>query len=64
MGALLGDRRIKVYRDGRIEGGALLEAESNPAPRRTSGPGVSVVAGGRYAPREETRADCPVRLAA
>jgi DNA invertase Pin-like site-specific DNA recombinase len=48
LGALLGDRRLRVYSDGRVEGNALLEAESIPALRRTPGPGVSVVAGGRF----------------
>jgi hypothetical protein len=49
LGALLGDRRIRVYRDGRIDGEALLAPETIPAAKRTSRPGVSVVAGGRYA---------------
>jgi transposase len=32
LGGLLGDRRLKVYRDGRIEGSAV------PVPRNTAGP--------------------------
>jgi hypothetical protein len=50
LGALLGDRRISVYQDGRIEGVVELDPEMNlPAPRRAQEPAVSVVAGGRYA---------------
>ena len=52
LGALLGDRRLRVCEDGRIEGVAVLEPEMLAAPRRTPEPRVSVVAGGCYAPRE------------
>ena len=52
LGALLGDRRIRVYQDGRIEGVLALEPEMNlPAPRRAQEPAVSVVAGGELNPR-------------
>ncbi|MBW2668070.1 MAG: hypothetical protein JRE13_17405 [Deltaproteobacteria bacterium] len=50
LGGLLGNERLRVYQDGRIEGMALLEPEDTAAPRRTSGPGVSVVAGAGFEP--------------
>ena len=50
LGSLLDGERIRVYADGRMEGLARLAAETNPAPRRTSGPGVSVVAGEGFEP--------------
>jgi site-specific DNA recombinase len=50
LGALLGDRRLRVYEDGRIEGVAVLEPEMLAAPKRTSEPRVSVVAGGGFEP--------------
>lgn len=37
LGTLLGDRRIRVYRDGRIEGLATLAPETLTAPRRSPG---------------------------
>jgi len=52
LGALLGDRRIRIYRDGHLEGEVGLVAEPLPAPKRSrtlQEPGDSVVAGGRYA---------------
>ena len=49
LGSLLGDSRLRVYADGRIEGLATLNPETVAAPRRTSEPRQSVVAGGRYA---------------
>lgn len=52
LGSLLDGERIRVYADGRMEGLASISAGNDPAPRRSSGPGVSVVAGGRYAPPE------------
>ena len=50
LGGLLGDRRLRVYRDGRIEGFATLTPEMLPAPRRTSKPADSVVAGEGFEP--------------
>jgi hypothetical protein len=47
LGGLLGDQRLRVYQDGRIEGAAILAPEMLRAPRRTSEPADSVVAGGR-----------------
>jgi hypothetical protein len=62
LGALLGERRIRVYRDGQIEGALALEPEMKlPAPRRSQEPADSVVAGGRYArdsPRSRFRCRC------
>jgi hypothetical protein len=47
LGALLGERRIRVYRDGRIEGALALEPEMKlPASRKPQRPADSVVAGG------------------
>ncbi len=60
LGALLGDRRLRVCEDGRIEGVAVLEPEMLAAPRRTPEPRVSVVAGGRLGTSETPL----VRLAA
>ena len=48
LGALLGDRRLRAYEDGRIERVAVLEPEMLAAPKRTSEPRVSVVAGARF----------------
>jgi hypothetical protein len=46
LGGLLGDRRLRVYQDGRIEGALSLGPETTlPAPRRTQEPADSVVAG-------------------
>ena len=49
LGSLgLSERRLRVYRDGRIEGTATLAPETQlPAPRGSQEPGDSVVAGGR-----------------
>ncbi len=47
LGGLLGDQRLRVYRDGRIEGVATLRPEMLWAPKRTPGPTDSVVAGAR-----------------
>jgi hypothetical protein len=47
LGVLLGDRRLRVCEDGRIEGVAVLEPEMLAAPRRTPEPRDSVVAGAR-----------------
>jgi len=49
LGGLLSDQRLRIYRDGRIEGSAILAPEMLRAPRTTSEPADSVVAGGRYA---------------
>ncbi len=48
LGGLLGESRLRVYADGRIEGAASLTPEMLAAPRRTSEPRDSVVAGGRF----------------
>jgi hypothetical protein len=50
LGGLLGNPRLRVYRNARIEGAATLSPEMFAAPRRTSEPRVRVVAGERYAP--------------
>jgi hypothetical protein len=50
LGALLGDRRLRIYRDGRIEGGATLSPEILRAPRETSEPSDRVVAGAGFEP--------------
>ena len=50
LGALLGDRRLRVYEDGRIEGVAVLEPDMLAAPKRTSEPRVRVVAGEGFEP--------------
>jgi hypothetical protein len=57
LGSLFGEHRLRVYRDGRIEGDAILHPETLRAARRTPRPSDSVVAGGRYA-----RACIPVPL--
>ena len=49
LGGLLGDQRLRIYQDGRIEGSAILAPETLQAPRRTPKPADSVVAGARYA---------------
>jgi hypothetical protein len=59
-GGLLGNERLRAYQDGRIEGTALLEPEDTTAPRRTSGPAVSVVAEARYA--RDSTLPVPLRL--
>jgi hypothetical protein len=58
LGGLLGDERLRVYRDGRIEGALMLRPEMLRAPKRTPGPTDSVVAGGCY----DTVCDLPVAL--
>jgi hypothetical protein len=55
LGSLLGESRLRVYADGRIEGLATLEPETIAAPRRTPEPRQSVVAGGRFATDETGR---------
>jgi hypothetical protein len=49
LGGLLGDQRLKIYRDGRSEGVATLSPETLHAPGRTLRRADSVVAGARYA---------------
>lgn len=67
--ALLGERRLAVREDAErgfcVEGlvGLPLVHET-PGVSQTSGRLQRLVAGGRYTPGEERRADCPVRLAA
>ena len=48
LGGLLGGERLRIYKDGRIEGSAILAPEMLRTPKRTSEPADSVVAGGRY----------------
>ena len=43
LGALLGDRRLRVYADGRFEGSATLSPELLAAPRQSRGRRDSVV---------------------
>ena len=50
LGGLLGDRRLRIYRDGRIEGEATLAPEKLRAPRRTSKPSDRGVAGEGFEP--------------
>ena len=50
LGGLLGEDRLRVYADGRIEGTATLRPGTLSAPRRTSGPIDSVVAGAGFEP--------------
>ena len=51
LGALLGGRRIRVYRDGRIEGMLALDPEMKlPAPRSAQEPADGMVAGVVSAP--------------
>ena len=45
FGGLLGESRLRVYADGRIERSAALTPEMLAAPRRTPEPRDSVVAG-------------------
>ena len=47
---LLGDRRIRVYRDGRIEGLATLAPETLTAPRRSPGAASLGGSGGALRP--------------
>jgi hypothetical protein len=49
IGGLLGDQRLRVYRDGRIEGALTLRPEMLHAPKRTLGRADSVVAGEGFA---------------
>jgi hypothetical protein len=49
LGGLLGDQRLKIYRDGRSEGVATLSPETLHAPGRTLRRADSVVAGACYA---------------
>jgi hypothetical protein len=50
IGGLLGDQRLRVYRDGRIEGALMLRPEMLRAPKRTPGPTDCVVAGEGFEP--------------
>jgi hypothetical protein len=56
LGGLLGNQRLRVYKDGRIEGSATLSPEMITAPRRTSEPRARVVAGGALRPVLAARA--------
>ncbi len=49
LGGLLGDERLRVYRDGRIEGALMLRPEMLRVPKRTPGPTDCVVAGEGFA---------------
>jgi hypothetical protein len=55
-GDLAEKRGLRVYRDGRIESAATLAPEMLRAPRRTSEPAVSVVAGERFGTSARPRA--------
>lgn len=55
LGALLADRRIKIYRDGRIEGAIEVAAETRRAPKRADASGARRL-GGSGGP---LRADLP-----
>ena len=57
LGGLLGDQRLQVFRDGRIEGALTLRPEMLHAPKRTLGRADSVVAGGRFGLGETLHAD-------
>jgi hypothetical protein len=50
LGGLLGGQRLRVYRDGRIEGSAILAPEMLRAPRTSSGPADRDVAGEGFEP--------------
>ena len=50
LGALLGEDRLRIYADGRIEGTATLRPETLWAPRTASGPIAPVVAGAGFEP--------------
>ena len=62
LGALLGDRRLRVCEDGRIEGVAVLEPEMLAAPRRTPEPRDSVVAGARFNRGESSSSRAAIAL--
>ena len=50
LGGLLGDEeKLRIYKNWRIEGSAIIAPETPRAPRRSSEPVDSVVAGARYA---------------
>jgi len=50
LGGLIGDDRLRIYADGRIEGAVTLAPEAlHPPKRAASGGADRVVAGGRYA---------------
>jgi len=48
LGGLLSDQRLRVYRDGRIEGAVFLSPETLQAPGRNLEPAGRDVAGARY----------------
>ncbi len=50
LGGLFGDKRLRVYPDGRIEGTATLSPEMLHAPKRTPERADSVVAGEGFEP--------------
>ncbi len=50
LGSLLGEKRLRVYPGGRIEGMATLRANELAAPSGSSGRRVSVVAGAGFEP--------------
>ena len=50
LGALLGQDRLRIYKDGRIEGTATLRPETLWAPREASEPIAPVVAGAGFEP--------------
>ena len=51
LGALLGDQRLRVHRDGAIEGAVRIQPEEKlPVPRSLSRPAVRMVAGEGFEP--------------
>jgi hypothetical protein len=62
LGTLLGDRRIRVYQDGRIEGLATLAPETPAAPRRS--PGAASLGGSGGPLHAGSVVEMPVRIAA
>ncbi len=60
LGALLGETRLRVYADGRIEGVATLAPETLAPPKRTPEARDWVVAGGRYAPVSHVEIPLPI----
>ena len=55
LGALLGDRRIRIYRDGRIEGAVAVAAGELPAARSALGAGSLGGSGGALWPSRADR---------
>jgi hypothetical protein len=56
LGGLRGNQRLRVYKDGRIEGSATLSPETLPAPKACSGAGRLGGSGGALRPVLAARA--------